>query len=105
MSALRSRGGPCFRRDDVSKNLRYNRGDMIASMQGLFTFLIRTTALAALLCTALPHRLSATGTELTDPQIDPGACLAAASAGDADNIITVCGALAENEKTARADRV
>jgi tetratricopeptide (TPR) repeat protein len=78
---------------------------MIASMRTDFTFLIRTTALAALLCTALPHRLSATGAELTDPEVDPGACVAAVSAGDADNVIKVCGALAENEKTARADRV
>jgi tetratricopeptide (TPR) repeat protein len=78
---------------------------MNKSMRTDFTFLIRTTALAALLCTAVPDRVLATGAELTDPQIEPGACVAAASAGDADNVITVCGALAENEKTARADRI
>jgi tetratricopeptide (TPR) repeat protein len=59
-----------------------------------------------MLCAAWPHGASATGAEPTlDPQIDPGPCAAAASADDPDNVITVCGALAENEKTARADRV
>jgi tetratricopeptide (TPR) repeat protein len=79
---------------------------MNSSKRTNLIFLIRTMAVAAVLCTVLPHRASATGAEpTTDPQIDPGACVAAASAGDADNVITVCGALAENEKTARADRV
>jgi tetratricopeptide (TPR) repeat protein len=75
------------------------------SMQRHFTLQIRN-ALFALLYVASAHGASATGAEpATDPQIDPGACLAATMAGDADSIIAVCGALAENEKTLRPDRV
>jgi tetratricopeptide (TPR) repeat protein len=71
-----------------------------------FTSLIRTAFIAALLCVAFAHGASATGTEPpTAPQIDPGACLAATAAGDADRIIVLCGALTENEKTLRPDRV
>jgi tetratricopeptide (TPR) repeat protein len=71
-----------------------------------FTSLIRTAFIAALLCVAFAHGASATGTEPpTAPQIDPGACLAATTAGDADRIIVLCGALTENEKTLRPDRV
>ena len=40
-----------------------------------------------------------------DVQVDPGRCVAAAAAGDDDKTIDVCGALIDNEKTARADRV
>ena len=72
-----------------------------------FVILIRNVAaIAALLCTALPHGAFATGTEpATDPQVDPAPCVAAAAAGDADKIIAMCGALIDHEKTLRADRV
>ena len=98
--------GPCVRRDHVDKFPRCNHGGMIVSMQDYIAFLIRISAIAALLSMALPHGAFATGAEpATDPQIDPGACLAATIAGDADSIIAVCGALIENEKTLRPDRV
>jgi tetratricopeptide (TPR) repeat protein len=70
------------------------------------TALIRTAAVTCLLCTALPRHAFATGTEpATDPQVDPAPCLAAATADDTDKIVAVCGALVDNEKTAKADRI
>ncbi len=41
----------------------------------------------------------------SDPQADPAPCVAAATAGDADRIIAVCGALVDNAKTAKPDRI
>jgi tetratricopeptide (TPR) repeat protein len=79
---------------------------MISSMWFSFQTLIRHATIAVILWAALPHRACATGTEsTTNPQADPAPCAAAVAAGDADAIIAVCGALADNEKTLRADRV
>lgn len=48
----------------------------------------------------------ATGAEpSTDPQTDPAPCIAAATADDADRTIAVCGALIDNAKIAKPDRV
>jgi len=67
---------------------------------------IRTIAAAFLLWAALSHSVFATGAEpAKDVQADPAPCLAAAAASDADNIIAICGALIDDEKTARADRI
>lgn len=75
-------------------------------MRFCFSTLIRSAAVASLLLAAGPHGAIATGTEpITDPQLDPAPCAAAAAAGDADKIIAICGALAGNEKTLRADRL
>jgi tetratricopeptide (TPR) repeat protein len=74
-------------------------------MQLDFTTLIRNAAVASLLWAALPQGARATGTEPTDPQIDPTPCVAAAAANDPDGIIAICGALIANEKTLRHDRV
>jgi tetratricopeptide (TPR) repeat protein len=61
--------------------------------------------IAFMLGAALPDRAAATGTDpAADPQIDPAPCVAAA-ASDADKIIAICGALIDNEKTAKADRI
>jgi tetratricopeptide (TPR) repeat protein len=63
-------------------------------------------AVAFILCSAPPHRAFATSTEpVTDPQVDPAPCVAAAAATDADKIIAVCGALIDNDKTLKADRM
>jgi tetratricopeptide (TPR) repeat protein len=63
-------------------------------------------AIAWMLCAALPHHARATSTEpVTDPQVDPAPCVAAAAANDADRIIAICGALVDNDKTLRADRI
>src|SRR6202158_4757297 len=68
--------------------------------------LIRSVALASVLWAAPAYHACATGTEpVTDPQIDPAPCVAAAAADDADKIIAVCGALVDNDKTLRADRI
>jgi tetratricopeptide (TPR) repeat protein len=40
-----------------------------------------------------------------DVRIDPAPCVAATAANDDDRIIDVCGALIDNERTERADRV
>jgi tetratricopeptide (TPR) repeat protein len=40
-----------------------------------------------------------------EPLVDPAACVAAAEANDADKILTECGALIDNAKTARNDRI
>jgi tetratricopeptide (TPR) repeat protein len=75
-------------------------------MRRTFTTLIRNAAVAALLFAALPHGAFATGTEpSTDPRADPAPCVAAAASNDADNIIAICGALADNDKTVKADRI
>src|ERR1700694_5708773 len=98
--------GPCFRRDDVNKVLRYNRRGMNNSMQRCFVSLVQSAAVAALLLAALPHGARATGAgPSTDPQADPAPCVAAAMADDADKIIAICGALVDNEKTLKADRI
>jgi tetratricopeptide (TPR) repeat protein len=75
-------------------------------MRRTFISLIRKAAIASVLWAALPHGAFATGTEpSTDPQIDPAACVAAVASDDADKIIAACGALVDNEKTLRPDRV
>jgi tetratricopeptide (TPR) repeat protein len=75
-------------------------------MRRCLTALIRNAAVGSLLWAALPHGAGATGTEpSTDPQIDPAPCVAAALANDADQIVAVCAALVDNEKTLRPDRI
>jgi tetratricopeptide (TPR) repeat protein len=68
--------------------------------------MIRPAILAALLFAVLPNAAGATGDEPSgDPQVDPMPCVAVANSGEADSIIAICGALIDNEKTARADRI
>jgi tetratricopeptide (TPR) repeat protein len=67
---------------------------------------IRNIAAVSLLWTALAHSALATGAEpAKDVQVDSAACTAAAAAGDDDKIISACGELIENDKTAKADRI
>ena len=67
---------------------------------------VALTAIAWVLCAALPHGAFATSAEpVTDPQSDPAPCVAAVAANDADKIIAICGALIDNEKTLKADRI
>jgi tetratricopeptide (TPR) repeat protein len=64
------------------------------------------TAIALILWAAVPHGVFATSAEpVTDPQIDPAPCVAAVAANDADKIVAVCGALIDNDKTLKADRI
>jgi tetratricopeptide (TPR) repeat protein len=79
---------------------------MNRSMRRPLLCLIRNAAVAALLCASLPHGAGATGVEpSTDPQVDPAPCVAAAATNDADRIVAVCGALVDNAKTLKADRI
>jgi tetratricopeptide (TPR) repeat protein len=39
------------------------------------------------------------------PAVDPATCLAAIAANDDDNVVTACGPVIDNEKTAKADRI
>jgi tetratricopeptide (TPR) repeat protein len=51
-------------------------------------------------------RLHATGADSsTVSPVDPSACLSAISADDDDKVLGECGALIDNEKTAKADRL
>jgi tetratricopeptide (TPR) repeat protein len=62
--------------------------------------------IAIVLCGALPHSGRATGAEpVNDPQIDPAPCVGAVAANDSDRIVAVCGALIDNDKTLKADRI
>ena len=78
-------------------------------MRRSFKILTRNAAAAVVLLAALPHYACAIGTEPSaDPQADPAPCVAAAAATanmDADKVIAICGALIDNEKTLRADRI
>jgi tetratricopeptide (TPR) repeat protein len=60
---------------------------------------------ASLLC-AVPDPVRATGADaVAVPPVDPAPCLAAIAANDDDKIIGACGALIDNEKTVKADRL
>ena len=75
-------------------------------MRRILSSPIRHAVVAALLWAASSQSAFATGTEpAADSQVDPAPCVAAAAANDDDRIISVCGALLDNDKTARADRV
>jgi tetratricopeptide (TPR) repeat protein len=75
-------------------------------MRRILSSSILSGAVAALLWAASSQGAFATGTDpASGPPIDPGPCAAATAAGDDDNIIAVCGALVDNEKAVKADRV
>jgi lipoprotein NlpI len=59
-----------------------------------------------LLALVLAQSASAATTELpAGPQVDAAPCVAALAANDDDKIVAACGALVDNEKTSKADRV
>ena len=68
---------------------------------------IRNVVAASLLWIAFAHGAwAATGGEpAKDLRIDPAPCVAAAAANDDDRTVSLCGALIDNEKTDKADRV
>ena len=79
---------------------------------GLLRFLTMRLALKALLLSvalwawAGPALVRATGTGTEkEPPVDPAPCLAAIAAGADDGIIADCGALVDNDKATRADRI
>ena len=67
---------------------------------------ILNLVVASLLWTAVAHNASATSVEPDkDLRIDPALCLAAALAQDHDRTVSTCGALIDNAKTEKADRI
>jgi tetratricopeptide (TPR) repeat protein len=62
------------------------------------------SVVAAALCVA-PDLARAVGADAAVPPADPAPCLAAVAANDDDKIINACGALIDNEKTTKADRL
>ena len=68
---------------------------------------IRNVVAASLLWIAFAHGAwAATGGEpAKDLRIDPAPCVAAAAANDDDRTVSLCGALIDNEKTDKADRI
>jgi tetratricopeptide (TPR) repeat protein len=63
-------------------------------------------AVIAALLSVAPDPLRATGADAVDvPPADPVPCSAAIAASDDDRIVGACGALIDNEKTTRADRL
>lgn len=67
---------------------------------------IRRLLAASLLSMTPVHAAYATGAEpAKDMRIDPAPCLAASLSQDHDRTISVCGALIDNAKTEKADRI
>ena len=64
------------------------------------------TIAIALIAVLLSPRLHATGADTaTVPPADPAPCMAAIAANDDDKILGACGAVIDNEKTAKPDRL
>ena len=71
-----------------------------------FHFDIRKLGAVSLLWIAFAQGVSATGVEpAKDLRVDPALCLAAALARDDDKTVAACGALIDNAKTEKADRI
>jgi len=67
---------------------------------------ILNLVVASLLWTAVAHNASATGVEPgKDLRVDPAPCLSAALAQDHDRTVSTCGALIDNAKTEKTDRI
>jgi tetratricopeptide (TPR) repeat protein len=63
-------------------------------------------SLALLAMTIVPCAAHATGTEpAAPPPVDPAPCFAAIASSDDDKVVAACGALIDNERTARAERI
>jgi tetratricopeptide (TPR) repeat protein len=72
----------------------------------LFHSDIRKLVAAFSLCLAFAQGAAATGVEpAKDLRVDPALCLAAALARDDDKTIAACGALIDNAKTEKPDRI
>jgi tetratricopeptide (TPR) repeat protein len=65
----------------------------------------RTILLAGLMCCGACPAFATGAEPAGHPQVDAAPCVAAAASDDADNTIAMCGALIDNEKTPRPDRI
>jgi len=67
---------------------------------------MRLTIAIAALAVLISVRLHASGTDTaTVPPVDPAACMAAIAADDDDKVVSECGALIDNGRTEKADRI
>jgi uncharacterized protein YecT (DUF1311 family) len=70
------------------------------------TFSWALDCFASLAMTIAPGAVLATGAEpATLPPVDPAPCFAAIASNDDDKVVAACGAVIDNERTARADRI
>jgi tetratricopeptide (TPR) repeat protein len=75
-------------------------------MRHPFKTLIRSLAVAFVLWAALPHSAFAVGTEpVVEPLVDPAPCFGAIAVNDSDQILAFCGALIDNAKASKDDRL
>ena len=75
-------------------------------MKSRLITLFRSAVVASALWAAHPHDARAIGTEpVTEPLADPAPCFVAITANDADGIVAICGALIDNMKAPKADRL
>jgi lipoprotein NlpI len=75
-------------------------------MRSCFSALFAATCLAAAPAILLLPGFAVASPEPTaDPRLDAGVCAVAVAAGDAEAVIAKCGAVIDNDKMARADRV
>ena len=72
-------------------------------MRSHLSSLLCNLAVAVLLSAALPAIAGAEPAK--ESPVDPAPCVTAAAANDDDKIVAECGALVDNEKTARSDRI
>ena len=76
-----------------------------SGMRLVLKALLLSAAVAMLAGACLaPAHATGTGVE-KDPPVDPAPCLAAIAAGGDDRIVADCGALIDNDRTTRADRI
>jgi tetratricopeptide (TPR) repeat protein len=81
-------------------------GRLSSLMRLRLTVSLRVAFAAAVLGTVLPGLAHAAGMETdTAPLVDPSRCESAITANDDDRILAECGALIDNEKTAKADLI
>ncbi len=83
------------------------RGAKRRSNPAVATFSWGLDCFASLAMTIVPCVALATSPEPGKdlPPVDPAPCFAAIAATDDDRIVAVCGALIDNERTAKADRI
>ena len=75
-------------------------------MREVLTIVMRNAAFQCLLWAAFTLPAFATGSEpAKELQVDPAPCVAAAANNDDDKTIAVCGALIDNEKAGKAERI
>jgi tetratricopeptide (TPR) repeat protein len=79
---------------------------LVSNAWSLAVIAIRRTVLAVTLLALFPAAALATGSDAEKaPPVDAAPCNAAIAANDDDKILAACGALIDNERTGKADRL